>query len=158
MAILPYVLQRFIFIFTEIAGASSLLLATDIGINSKAMKSTQSIQMEETSVAAVAEEVGQPAKRLLSIYTLRGIDMLMIAGAGAFISLLYGKTGWGWVDALALQFEHPPWNGFTFYDFIFPLFLFIAGLSLSFSLNKGVALGMSKRDLYIKAFKRMLIL
>src|SRR5690606_5687662 len=54
--------------------------------------------------------------------------------------------------------EHPPWNGFTFYDFIFPLFLFIAGLSLPFSLNKGLTLGMSKRTLYIKAFKRMLIL
>ena len=158
MPILPYVLQRFIFIFTEIAGTSSLCETRTSDINNKAMKSTQSIQMEETPVAAVAEEVRPPAKRLLSIDTLRGFDMLMIAGAGAFISLLYGKTGWGWVDALALQFEHPPWHGFTFYDFIFPLFLFIAGLSLPFSLNKGVALGMSKRDLYIKAFKRMLIL
>ena len=84
--------------------------------------------------------------------------MLMIAGAGAFISLLHGKTGWAWVDAIALQFEHPPWNGFTFYDFIFPLFLFIAGLSLPFSLNKGLELGLTKSDLYRKAFKRMLIL
>lgn len=103
-------------------------------------------------------ETHPPAKRLLSIDTLRGFDMLMIAGAGAFISLLHGKTGWGWVDAIALQFEHPAWNGFTFYDFIFPLFLFIAGLSLPFSLNKGLQLGASKSDLYKKAFKRMLIL
>lgn len=109
---------------------------------------------------ALKESVDTPtaSKRLLSIDTLRGFDMLMIAGAGAFISLLHGKTGLGWVDALALQFEHPPWNGFTFYDFIFPLFLFIAGLSLPFSLNKGLELGLSKSDLYRKAFKRMLIL
>lgn len=98
------------------------------------------------------------SKRLLSIDTLRGFDMLMISGAGVFISSLHGKTGWGWVDALALQFEHPPWNGFTFYDFIFPLFLFIAGLSLPFSLNKGLELGLTKRELYMKAFRRMLIL
>lgn len=104
------------------------------------------------------EALHPPVKRLLSIDTLRGFDMLMIAGAGAFISLLYGKTGWNWVDAIALQFEHPSWNGFTFYDFIFPLFLFIAGLSLPFSLNKGLQLGLSKSDLYKKAFKRMLIL
>jgi predicted acyltransferase len=99
-----------------------------------------------------------PSRRLLSIDTLRGFDMLMIAGAGAFISTLHGKTGLAWVDALALQFEHPAWNGFTFYDFIFPLFLFIAGLTLPFSLNKGLELGKSKGELYRKAFKRFLIL
>jgi predicted acyltransferase len=99
-----------------------------------------------------------PSKRLLSIDTLRGFDMLMISGAGSFIYLLHGKTGWAWVDALALQFEHPPWNGFTFYDFIFPLFLFIAGLSIPFSINKGLEQGFSKSQIYWKAFKRMLIL
>ena len=98
------------------------------------------------------------SKRLLSIDTLRGFDMLMISGAGSFIYLLHGKTGWPWVDALALQFEHPAWNGFTFYDFIFPLFLFIAGVSIPFSTNKGLEQGLSKSQLYWKAFKRMLIL
>lgn len=122
------------------------------------MKNTDIVDMAEAPAAAVASGAHQPAKRLLSIDTLRGFDMLMIAGAGAFISLLYGKTGWAWVDALALQFKHPAWNGFTFYDFIFPLFLFIAGLSLPFSLHKGMALGMTKGDLYLKAFKRMIIL
>jgi predicted acyltransferase len=39
-----------------------------------------------------------------------------------------GKTDWAYgIDAVANQFEHPDWNGFTFYDFIFPLFLFMAG-------------------------------
>ena len=99
-----------------------------------------------------------PSKRLLSIDTLRGFDMLMISGAGSFIYLLHGKTEWAWVDALALQFEHPAWNGFAFYDFIFPLFLFIAGMSLPFSVNKGLELGMTKSQLYWKAFRRMLIL
>ena len=122
------------------------------------MKNDQRVQLDDRSETITMEAVRPPSKRLLSIDTLRGFDMLMIAGAGAFISLLHGKTAWGWVDALALQFEHPPWNGFTFYDFIFPLFLFIAGLSLPFSLNKGLALGLSKNDLYKKALKRMLIL
>lgn len=99
-----------------------------------------------------------PSKRLLSIDTLRGFDMLMISGAGSFIYLLHGKTDLPWVDALALQFEHPPWDGFTFYDFIFPLFLFIAGISIPFSINKGLEQGLSKKELYWKVFKRMLIL
>jgi predicted acyltransferase len=105
-----------------------------------------------------SEQNPLPSKRLLSIDTLRGFDMLMISGAGSFIYLLHGKTGWDWVDTLALQFEHPPWNGFTFYDFIFPLFLFIAGISIPFSINKGLEQGLSKKELYWKAFKRMLIL
>jgi predicted acyltransferase len=62
------------------------------------------------------------------------------------------------VDVLAQQFEHSTWNGFTFFDFIFPLFLFVAGLSIPFSLSKGLAQGQSKTTLYKKAFKRMLIL
>ena len=99
-----------------------------------------------------------PVKRILAIDTLRGFDMLMITGAGTFIYLLHGKSDLAWVDALALQFEHPAWNGFTFYDFIFPLFLFIAGVSLPFSLNKGLDRGLSRQQLYKKAFVRMLIL
>lgn len=100
----------------------------------------------------------RPVRRLLSIDTLRGFDMLMISGAGSFIYLLHGKTDLAWVDALAMQFEHPAWNGFTFYDFIFPLFLFIAGVSIPFSVSKGLENGLSKSQIYRKAFIRMLIL
>lgn len=122
------------------------------------MKDTPIIQVEEKPAAIASGEGRSSSKRLLSIDTLRGFDMLMIAGLGTFISLLYGKTGWKWVDGLALQFRHPPWDGFTFYDFIFPLFLFIAGLSIPFSLAKGLQSGLSREDLYKKAFVRMMIL
>lgn len=96
--------------------------------------------------------------RLASIDALRGFDMLMIAGGGQFLALLGGKTGLVWVDAVAAQFEHPAWHGFAFYDFIFPLFLFLAGTSLPFSLKSGLAKGYSKGDLLQKVGKRMLIL
>jgi predicted acyltransferase len=98
------------------------------------------------------------AKRLVSIDALRGFDMLLIAGADVFFHQISGKTGLAWVDAVAGQFHHPAWLGFTFYDFIFPLFLFIAGVSIPFSLSKALAQGMSKNDLYKKAFVRMLFL
>ena len=104
------------------------------------------------------DEFRVPSNRLISIDTLRGLDMLLITGAGTFIYLLHGKTDLPWVDAFALQFEHPPWHGFALYDFIFPLFLFIAGLSIPFSLSKGLEQGLSKSQLYKKAFIRMLIL
>lgn len=118
---------------------------------------------DSTAVAPASKKNAPPIvadkpRRLLSIDALRGFDMLFISGAGTFLLLLEGKTGLAWVDAIVLQMEHPEWNGFTFYDFIFPLFLFIAGVSLPFSLNKGISLGMSKAEIYRKAFRRMLIL
>ena len=97
-------------------------------------------------------------RRLVSIDALRGFDMLFISGADALFHLLKGKTGLAWVDAVANQFHHPAWFGFTFYDFIFPLFLFIAGVSIPFSLGKALDQGMSKSELYQKAFFRMLLL
>ena len=98
------------------------------------------------------------SSRLLSLDALRGFDMLLIAGGGAFIYDLKGVTSWSWVDAAADQLTHPAWHGFTFYDFIFPLFLFIAGVSLSYSLSSAVKKGADKKTLYRKAFKRFLIL
>ncbi len=97
-------------------------------------------------------------KRLLSLDTLRGFDMFFISGGGTFLVLLKDKTGIPWVDAIVHQLEHVPWDGFVFYDFIFPLFLFIAGVSLSFSIAKGSSIGLTKAALYKKVFVRMLLL
>lgn len=113
------------------------------------------INPEKSTASAIPAE---KPKRLISIDSLRGFDMLLISGGGTFLVLLENRTGLPWVDWLGRQLQHPAWNGFTFYDFIFPLFLFIAGVSLPFSLNRGLASGLSKTQLYRKAFWRMLIL
>lgn len=94
----------------------------------------------------------------MSIDALRGFDMLLIIGGGTFVVLLKSKTGWPWVDWLADQLEHPAWNGFTFYDFIFPLFLFTSGVSLSFSFKSRLGINSSYKDLYAKALRRALVL
>jgi predicted acyltransferase len=99
-----------------------------------------------------------PNTRLASLDALRGFDMLLITGGGDFIYRMSGKTDLGLVDWMASQLEHPEWHGFTFYDFIFPLFLFLAGVALSFSLNAGLTHGISKQTLVSKVFKRFLIL
>ncbi|MCF0073733.1 DUF5009 domain-containing protein [Dyadobacter sp. CY261] len=115
--------------------------------------------MEAPSVV-IQKEV-KPANtsgRLASIDALRGFDMLMIAGGGQFIALLGGKTGVPFIDTVAAQFEHPAWHGFTFYDFIFPLFLFLAGTSLAFSIKGGLVKGIPQSVIINKVFKRMLIL
>ena len=112
----------------------------------------------KTKIETETNTVETKPQRLLSIDALRGFDMLLISGGGTFLVLLENKTGLAWIDWIAAQLKHPAWNGFTFYDFIFPLFLFIAGVSMAFSLNKGIEMGLSKAELYKKAFWRMLIL
>ncbi len=98
-------------------------------------------------------------QRLYSLDALRGFDMLMISGGGLFIYLMYGKTNMGWLNSLALQMEHPAWGStLTLFDFIFPLFLFISGISLSFSINSQLNKGVSNTKIYKKAFIRMIVL
>src|SRR5690606_27059281 len=75
-----------------------------------------------------------------------------------FFRSFEGKTSLSWLHGLAAQFEHPEWIDFTFYDFIFPLFLFVSGVSVPFSLRKPIASNEPKRQIYRKAFWRMLIL
>jgi predicted acyltransferase len=72
----------------------------------------------------------------MSLDVLRGFDMFWIVGGGAMVSAL-GKAEEGTVfGTIRQQLTHVEWAGFRFYDCIFPLFVFIAGVSLVFSLAK----------------------
>jgi predicted acyltransferase len=77
-----------------------------------------------------------PPDRLTSIDALRGFDMFWIVGGDQAARALC--KWWGTPGALELgdQFEHVEWQGFRFYDLIFPLFLFLVGVVLPFSLRK----------------------
>ena len=66
-------------------------------------------------------------QRLYSLDALRGFDMFWIIGGEEIFHSLFKATGSPFWGAISNQFTHPAWNGFHFYDLIFPLFLFIAG-------------------------------
>jgi len=76
------------------------------------------------------------APRLVSLDALRGFDMFWILGADAVIHRMSAATGVPPFTFLARQFDHKAWAGLTFYDLIFPLFLFVVGVSLVFSLAR----------------------
>jgi predicted acyltransferase len=76
------------------------------------------------------------SERIVSIDALRGFDMFWILGAAKLASVLFTLKDTSWGARIALEFEHTAWHGFTFYDLIFPLFLFIVGLAIPFSLSK----------------------
>ena len=76
------------------------------------------------------------SKRLHSLDALRGFDMFWIMGGESIFTGLATLTGWPVFQWWASQLEHVEWHGFRFYDMIFPLFLFIAGISFPYSLAK----------------------
>jgi len=93
------------------------------------------------TAAPPAPPAAPVSPRLMSLDALRGFDMFWILG-GDFIVTTAGKmsggndqtwTLFGW---LASQFRHKDWDGFAFYDLIFPLFVFISGVSVVFSITK----------------------
>lgn len=76
------------------------------------------------------------SERLMSLDALRGFDMFWIVGADAMGHALAHMQG-GWLTTtLAQQLEHVPWAGFRFYDLIFPLFAFMIGVAITFSVRR----------------------
>jgi predicted acyltransferase len=94
------------------------------------------------------------SERLVSLDALRGFDMFLIAGAQNMVFRSAEYTDWEFLKRIAIEFEHPEWNGFTFFDLIFPLFMFLAGVSFTFSLNKRMDDGDGLRSLHVHVFTR----
>ena len=84
--------------------------------------------------------------------------MFWIIGGDAICRSLPAVTDAPWARFLAGQVEHKPWAGFTFYDLIFPLFLFIIGAVFPFSLLKRAETGKDRKRVYLHVVKRTLIL
>ena len=97
-------------------------------------------------------------KRLQSLDALRGFDMFWIAGGGGIFAGLASLTGWAPLVWWEKQLQHVEWHGFAFEDMIFPLFLFIAGISFPFSMAKRIENGASRRSIYRQIFRRGLLL
>lgn len=99
-----------------------------------------------------------PTQRLFSLDALRGFDMFWIMGAEGIFHHLATVTGSPAMEAISFQFTHPDWHGFRFYDLIFPLFLFMAGVATPYSIGKELEKGKSKRQLILRVVKRGLVL
>ncbi|MDH5609226.1 MAG: DUF5009 domain-containing protein [Cyclobacteriaceae bacterium] len=97
-------------------------------------------------------------KRLYSLDALRGFDMFWIMGAEAIFHRMADATGTPFWESLSHQFDHPAWNGFTAYDLIFPLFLFLAGVATPYSIGRELEKGKSRKELLVRVIKRGFLL
>lgn len=91
--------------------------------------------IESSRSETKADKLAAP-QRLMSIDALRGFDMFWIIGASSIVLALQHMSSTPLTRLLADQFEHADWEGLHFYDLIFPLFVFIIGVSMVFSLPK----------------------
>ena len=97
------------------------------------------------------------SERLLSLDALRGFDLFWIVGGHGILVALFKLTEWGWLGAIDAQLKHVDWNGFQAYDLIFPLFLFMAGVSTPYSLTRRLTEG-ARGEVCRKIVQRGLIL
>jgi predicted acyltransferase len=74
--------------------------------------------------------------RLVSLDTLRGFDMFWIIGADQVIRSLAALSPSTPFQFLGGQFSHVEWAGMTFYDLVFPLFIFISGVSIAIAVPR----------------------
>lgn len=110
----------------------------------------------ESAVATPADAA--PTTRLLSLDALRGFDMFWIMGGEGLVVAL-AKAWTGSDHTLAhRQLEHVPWHGFVFYDLIFPLFLFLVGVAIPFSLASLRRRGATTSDAYWRIGRRVALL
>ncbi|SHF51931.1 Predicted acyltransferase [Microbulbifer donghaiensis] len=98
-------------------------------------------------------------QRLASVDALRGFDMFWIIGGEALFLPLLTLTGWSIFASGHAQMQHSEWHGFRFYDLIFPLFIFLSGVTLGIAKRSLRGLpAAERRAAYRKACKRLLIL
>jgi predicted acyltransferase len=96
--------------------------------------------------------------RVLSIDALRGFDMFWIIGGHPVFVGLDNVFHNKFTGMLKLQLDHSQWVGFTFYDIIMPLFLFLVGVSMVFSYRKRLGIEKNDKSLWKHTVKRVLIL
>ncbi|MCA1919154.1 MAG: DUF5009 domain-containing protein [Flavobacterium piscis] len=106
--------------------------------------------------------------RLISLDALRGFVMFWIMSGEHIIHALAKAAPIPVFIWMSSQLHHAEWNGITFYDMIFPVFLFVAGVSMPYSFEKKMEMagvktpqelpGNEKRKIYLSMLRRTCIL
>mgnify|MGYP000856205929 FL=1 len=97
------------------------------------------------------------SKRLESLDALRGFDLFFLVALGPLMHSLARTANVEWLNESMWVFSHVSWEGFSPWDLIMPLFLFMSDISMPFSLSRYKSIS-DKRPLLRRLAKRMLLL
>lgn len=76
-------------------------------------------------------------KRLLSLDVLRGLDLFMLVALQPVLRVALIELDCGVLnDTLLYQLDHAEWEGLRVWDMVMPLFLFMSGVTMPYSLPK----------------------
>lgn len=75
--------------------------------------------------------------RLLSLDVLRGLDLMLLVGIQPVVRHFLIELDCQQLnDTLLYQLDHAQWEGMRIWDFVMPLFLFMSGVTMPYSLPK----------------------
>ena len=75
-------------------------------------------------------------KRLESLDVLRGADLFFLLAVGPIMRRLIRTLDCEWLNKCNWLFEHMDWQGFSPWDIIMPLFIFMTGITIPFALGR----------------------
>jgi predicted acyltransferase len=75
-------------------------------------------------------------QRLESLDALRGFDLFLLVALSDLIEELADVIDKPWMKTLMECFTHKKWEGFSTWDLVMPLFMFMAGVAIPYSLGK----------------------
>ena len=103
-------------------------------------------QTESATSAALKKQA--PTERLISLDAFRGaiIALMVLVNDPGDGRHVYGPL------------NHAEWNGWTITDVVFPSFLWILGVAMTFSMAKRLAAGNSRAQIFTQALRRAAIL
>ncbi|MBQ6286875.1 MAG: DUF5009 domain-containing protein [Bacteroidales bacterium] len=98
------------------------------------------------------------SKRLSSLDILRGLDLFLLLAAGPILhSFLRINASPAW-DGVRHQLSHVSWEGFVLWDIIMPLFMFMSGATIPFSMARYKEGEKPGKAFYLKLLKRFALL
>lgn len=96
-------------------------------------------------------------QRLESLDVLRGFDLFCLVVLESVLYPLAHAVEAPWFDTFMWGFYHVKWEGFSSWDLVMPLFMFMAGVSIPFALSRYKALP-DKTAVYRRIAKRVVLL
>lgn len=75
-------------------------------------------------------------KRLESLDVLRGADLFFLLAVGPVVRRLIKTLDIEWLNKCSWLFDHVEWQGFSPWDLIMPLFVFMTGITIPFALGR----------------------
>ena len=96
-------------------------------------------------------------KRLESLDALRGFDLFFLVALGPFLMSVINAADVPWLNSCKWLLSHQEWTGFSPWDLIMPLFLFMSGITIPFAYSR-YKNDPDKKPLIRRLVKRVLLL